>query len=75
MVKAYIRLDTLDDISRLHNAAKDCQFDLVLESGAIRVNPKSLLGIFGIGTKKTAALVTRNGDKKMFLEKFGDFIA
>lgn len=69
MVKAYIRLDTLDDISRLHNAAKDCQFDLVLESGAIRVDPKSLLGIFGIGTKKTAALVTKKRGQEDFPRK------
>ena len=47
---------------------------MYIESGAVRVNPKSVMGIFSIGTKKVVSLTTKDNDRDAFLEKFGSFI-
>ena len=73
-MKAYIKIDTYEDIMRLNDVARSCDYDMYIESGAIRVNPKSVMGIFSIGTKKVVLLTTRNNDRAAFLEKFGSFI-
>ena len=73
MIKAYIRINDLNDIKTLHEAALSCKYDLVVQSGIL--NPKSLMGIFGLGTKKTVSLVAKYDDKCDFLEKFGDLIS
>ena len=73
-MKAYIKLDSFQDIMRLNDVARSCDYDMFIESGAIRVNPKSVMGIFSIGTKKVVLLTTRNNDRAAFLEKFGSFI-
>ena len=65
MIKAYIRINDLNDIKTLHEAALSCKI----------LNPKSLMGIFGLGTKKTVSLVAKYDDKRDFLEKFGDLIS
>ena len=48
---------------------------MVVQSGTKILNPKSLMGIFGLGTKKTVSLVAKYDDKRDFLEKFGDLIS
>ena len=73
-MKAYIKIDSFQDIMRLNDVARSCDYDMFIESGAIRVNPKSVMGIFSIGTKKVVLLTTRNNDRAAFLEKFGSFI-
>ncbi|MBP3794264.1 MAG: hypothetical protein ILA24_09555 [Ruminococcus sp.] len=73
-MKAYIKLDSFQDIMRLNDVARSCDYDMFIECGAIRVNPKSVMGIFSIGTKKVVLLTTRNNDRAAFLEKFGSFI-
>ncbi|WP_028505902.1 hypothetical protein [Ruminococcus sp. FC2018] len=73
-MKAYIKLDSFQDIMRLNDVARSCDYDMFIESGAIRVNPKSVMGIFSIGTKKVVLLTTRDNDRAAFLEKFGSFI-
>mgnify|MGYP001518950416 FL=1 len=75
MIKAYIRINDLNDIKTLHEAALSCKYDLVVQSGTKILNPKSLMGIFGLGTKKTVSLVAKYDDKRDFLEKFGDLIS
>lgn len=75
MIKAYIRINDLNDINTLHEAALSCKYDLVVQSGTKILNPKSLMGIFGLGTKKTVSLVAKYDDKRDFLEKFGDLIS
>lgn len=82
MIKAYIRINDLNDIKTLHEAALSCKYDLVVQSGTKILNPKSLMGIFGLGTKKTVSLVAKTvslvakyDDKRDFLEKFGDLIS
>ena len=59
MIKAYIRINDLNDIKTLHEAALSCKYDLVVQSGTKILNPKSLMGIFGLGTKKTVSLVAK----------------
>lgn len=73
-MKAYIRIDTFEDIMRLNDVARSCDYDMYIESGAVRVNPKSVMGIFSIGTKKVVSLTTKDNDRDAFLEKFGSFI-
>ncbi|MBQ1536325.1 MAG: hypothetical protein IIZ62_06850 [Ruminococcus sp.] len=73
-MKAYIKLDSFQDIMRLNDVARSCDYDMFIECGAIRVNPKSVMGIFSIGTKKVVLLTTRDNDRAAFLEKFGSFI-
>ena len=73
--QAYIRINDLNDIKTLHEAALSCKYDLVVQSGTKILNPKSLMGIFGLGTKKTVSLVAKYDDKRDFLEKFGDLIS
>ncbi len=73
-MKAYIKIDSFQDIMRLNDVARSCDYDMFIESGAIRVNPKSVMGIFSIGTKKVVLLTTRDNDRAAFLEKFGSFI-
>ena len=75
MIKAYIRINDLNDIKTLHEAALSCKYDLVVQSGTKILDPKSLMGIFGLGTKKTVSLVAKYDDKRGFLEKFGDLIS
>ena len=70
-----IRINNLNDIKTLHEAALSCKYDLVVQSGTKILNPKSLMGIFGLGTKKTVSLVAKYDDKRDFLEKFGDLIS
>ena len=41
-MKAYIRIDTFEDIMRLNDVARSCDYDMYIESGAVRVNPKSI---------------------------------
>ena len=41
-MKAYIRIDTFEDIMRLNDVARRCDYDMYIESGAVRVNPKSV---------------------------------
>ena len=59
---------------RLNDVARSCDYDMYIESGAVRVNPKSVMGIFSIGTKKVVLLTTRDNDRAAFIEKFGSFI-
>ena len=73
-MKAYIKIDSFQDIMRLNDVARSCDYDMFIESGAIRVNPKSVMGIFSIGTKKVVLLTTRDNDRAAFLEKYGSFI-
>ena len=73
--QSYIRINDLNDIKTLHEAALSCKYDLVVQSGTKILNPKSLMGIFGLGTKKTVSLVAKYDDKRDFLEKFGDLIS
>ncbi len=73
-MKAYIKIDSFQDIMRLNDVARSCDYDMFIECGAIRVNPKSVMGIFSIGTKKVVLLTTRDNDRAAFLEKFGSFI-
>ncbi|MBR7009253.1 MAG: hypothetical protein IKH90_11585 [Ruminococcus sp.] len=73
-MKAYLRIDSYEDIMRLNDVARSCDYDMYIESGAIRVNPKSVMGIFSIGTKKVVLLTTRDNDRAAFIEKFGSFI-
>lgn len=75
MLKAYIRINSYNDIKRLHELASSCSYDLIIESGIYKINPKSIMGMLGLGTKKTVALVARDNDKKGFVDKFGDFIS
>ncbi len=75
MIKAYIRINDMNDIKALHEAAVTCKYDLVVQSGTKVLNPKSLMGIFGLGTKRTVSLVARIDDKQDFLKKFGKLIA
>lgn len=75
MLKAYIKLHNLDDIKKLHETAKSCDYDLIIESGVCRINPKSIMGVLGIGINKTVALVAKNNNKKEFLDKFGCFLS
>ncbi len=71
--KNYV-IDSFQDIMRLNDVARSCDYDMFIECGAIRVNPKSVMGIFSIGTKKVVLLTTRDNDRAAFLEKFGSFI-
>ncbi|MBO5576553.1 MAG: hypothetical protein J5956_09715 [Ruminococcus sp.] len=73
-MKAYLRIDSYEDIMRLNDVARSCDYDMYIESGAVRVNPKSVMGIFSIGTKKVVLLTTRDNDRAAFIEKFGSFI-
>ena len=57
-MKAYIRIDTFEDIMRLNDVARSCDYDMYIESG----------------TKKVVSLTTQDNDKDAFLEKFGSFI-
>lgn len=74
MIKAYIKLNSFSDITRLHEAAKDCNYDLVIEYGTVRINPKSLMSLFTVEIKQTMALIAKYDDKKSFSDKFGSFI-
>ncbi len=73
-MKAYLRIDSYEDIMRLNDVARSCDYEMYIESGAVRVNPKSVMGIFSIGTKKVVLLTTRDNDRAAFIEKFGSFI-
>lgn len=75
MLKAYIRIDSYNDIKKLHELASSCSYDLIIESGTYKINPKSIMGMLGLGTKKTVALVARDNDKQEFADKFSEFIA
>ena len=74
MIKAYIKLNTFQDITKLHEAAKNCDYQLVLESGTVRINPKSLMCLFSVELKQTMALIAKYDDRDSFKKQFGAFI-
>lgn len=74
MIKAYIRINDLNDIKTLHEAALSCKYDLVVQSGTKILNPNHLW-VFRSWHKETVSLVAKYDDKRDFLEKFGDLIS
>lgn len=51
MIKAYIRINDLNDIKTLHEAALSCKYDLVVQSGA-KYSTKTLMGISVLAQRK-----------------------
>ena len=76
MIKAYIRINDLNDIKTLHEAAFKLQ---IRSGGAVREQKYSIqnhLWVFSVlAQKKTVSLVAKYDDKRDFLEKFGDLIS
>ncbi|MBO5449500.1 MAG: HPr family phosphocarrier protein [Ruminococcus sp.] len=75
MVKAYIKLNNLNDVQKFHSVASSCSYDLIMESGSMRINAKSLMGVMCLACKNVSALIAKSNDRTDFRNKFEEFFA
>ncbi len=74
MVKAYIQLESYDDVMKFHKAASACRYDLKIQKDADVINAKSLMGLLCVGTGRVISLIAKCNDRGDVINKFGDFI-
>jgi len=62
MKKFTIMLNSPEDAQEFVNAASRCDYDIDLESGAVAIDAKSLLGVITMGTKRIMRVVCHEAD-------------
>lgn len=73
MIRAYIKLNSIEEITEFHQVASKCNYDLRLENGSYLINPKSLMGMFSLKLNKVMTLVAKSDDKDEFKSNFAEF--
>ncbi len=77
MLKAYLRINSLDDILEINKVSSLCDYKMAIYKGVQAFNPKSLIILLELGIGKVVPLVAKiynNEDKADFLKKFRKFI-
>ncbi len=77
MIRAYVKVNDLDDIIELNKASASCNYKLSIDTGIKILNPKSLITLFELGVGKIFPLIAKidNYEGKVdFLNKFDKFI-
>ncbi len=77
MIRAYVKINDLNDIVKLNKASAACKCKMAIYSGVKILNPKSLIMLFELSMGSTFPLVAKINDhetEKDFLEKFKGLI-
>ena len=73
MIKAVIRLDSIDDVKDFVRKANTLSYDVDLSLGKYTVDAKSIMGIFSLDLSRELEL-TIHSDKAEFLDTIGSYI-
>lgn len=73
MVKAVIKLVSIDDVKEFVKKANDADYDIDLSLGKYTVDAKSIMGIFSLDLSREIGL-TVHSDDDSFLDEIKEYI-
>ena len=73
MIKAAVRLNSIDNVKDFVKKANDYPYELDLSLGKYTVDAKSIMGIFSLDLSREIEL-TIHSDKTDFLDEIAEFI-
>ena len=73
MVKAIIKLVSIDDVKEFVRKANEKDYDIDLSLGKYTVDAKSIMGIFSLDLSREIGL-TVHSDKSDFLDEIKEYI-
>ncbi len=73
MIKAMVKLTSIDDVKDFVKKANDVPYDVDLSLGKYTVDAKSIMGIFSLDLSREIE-VTIHSDKTEFLDKIAEHV-
>lgn len=73
MIKAIVRLVSIDDVKDFVKKANQCDYDIDLSLGKYTVDAKSIMGIFSLDLSREIEL-TIHSDSSAFLDEIADHV-